>query len=247
MDYSKKQVNDLIEGIYDGSITEYDIPESLYFAIAEELKAGLLTGWDAAEGVKDYALLNELNQNIYMFSAAKSYTELKDMRSLLIDGENIRSFSQFKEACQAKYDLYNVDYLKAEYNTALASGDMAVKWDSAIRDKDILPLLKYHTTGGDVCQICRPLDGVTLPIDSSFWKTRYPPNHFNCFCIVTQEEEGVITSDIPDTLHLMADEFKMNVGLDKYVFSPEHPYFQVEPKDRAYAANNFDLPIPNTD
>jgi hypothetical protein len=41
--------------------------------------------------------------------------------------------------------------------------------------------------------------------------------------------------------------FKMNVGLDKVVFSDKHPYFDVEPKDKKFARNNFDLPIPAKD
>jgi hypothetical protein len=246
MDYSKQQVNDLIDGIYSGEITEYDIPEPLYFAIANELKQALYTGFGgnlSDFSGTDYALLSELRENIYMFSAAKSYTELKDMRSLLIDNP---LFPDFKKAAQAKYNIYNVDYLKSEFNTAQASGDMAIKWADIERNKEILPMLQYQTAGGDVCPICKPLDKVTLPATDKFWKERYPPNHFNCMCVVTQHEDDEFpkTKDIPDTLPIMSDVFKMNVGVDKYVYSPEHPYFQVEPKDREYAKNNFNLPIP---
>ena len=252
MEYSKKQINDLIDGIYEGTITEYNIPESLYFAIAEELKEGLYKGYGgsiADFSGTDYELLNELRTNIYMFSAAKSYTEIKAMSGLLVDGDKVRSFSEFKKAAMHTYDIYNVDYLKSEYNTALASGDMAIKWQDIKRNADILPMLQYKTTGGEVCPICKPLDGLVLPAKDAFWKQRYPPNHFNCYCIVTQHEEDELPRSkvIPDTLPLMQDTFKMNVGIDEYVFSPDHPYFDVPKKDKAYAKNNFDLPIPKKD
>lgn len=249
MEFTDKQINALIEGIYSGEITEYNIPDKLYFAIADYLKAALYKGFGGVPSDfsgTDFALLEELRTNIYMFSAAKSYTELKAMTGLLMDGDKVRPFSDFKKVCKDTFDVYNVDYLQSEYNTALASGDMAVKWDSIQRDKAILPVLRYVTTGGDVCPICKPLDGTTLPADDKFWKTRYPPNHFNCYCLVTSHEENEypITKDIPQMSPLQQDIFKMNVGIDKYVFSPEHPYFDVAPKDKKYAENNFDLPIP---
>lgn len=252
MDFTNEQIDALIEGIYSGEITEYNIPDKLYFAIADRLKEALYKGFGGTPADfsgTDFALLEELRTNIYMFSAAKSYTELKAMTGLLMDGDKVRSFSDFKKVCKHTFDIYNVDYLQSEYNTALASGDMAIKWDSIQRDKAILPILRYQTTGGDVCDICKPLDGVTLPIDHSFWKTRYVPNHFNCFCLVTQHEadEYPITKDIPQMSPLQQETFKMNVGIDKYVFSPEHPYFDVALKDKKYAENNFDLPIPKTD
>jgi hypothetical protein len=36
----------------------------------------------------------------------------------------------------------------------------------------------------------------------------------------------------------------MNPGKDGYIFSPDHPYFDVAPKDREFAKENFGLPIP---
>ncbi len=252
MKYSKAAIEALINGIYDGTISEYNIPEPLYFAIADYLKEALYTGYGGGlsdfSGT-DYALLDELRTNVYMFSAAKCYTELKVMSGLLVDDDKVRSFREFKKAAMHTFDIYNVDYLKSEYNTALASGEMAIKWQDVERNKDILPLLQYQTKGGEVCPICKPLDGVVLPATSAFWKTRYPPNHFNCYCIVTQHEEDElpITKDVPDTLPLMQDTFKMNVGRDKYIFAPDHPYFDVPKSDKSYAMRNFDLPIPDKD
>jgi hypothetical protein len=45
----------------------------------------------------------------------------------------------------------------------------------------------------------------------------------------------------------MDDTFKMNPGKDGYIFSPEHPYFEVAKGDKALARNNFNLPIPKND
>lgn len=252
MKYSKEQIQALIQGVFDGVATEYNIPLDLYYAIADELKQGLYKGFGGAPSSfsgTDYALLNELRTNVYMFSAAKSYTEMKEMTGLLMDGDKVRSFADFKKAALHTYDIYNVDYLKSEYNTALASGDMAIKWQDIERNTDILPLLQYQTKGSDVCPICKPLDEVVLPASDPFWKTRYPPNHFNCYCIVTQHEadELPVTKNVPAMSPAMSDVFKMNVGIDKYVYAPDHPYFIVPSKDKAYAMRNFDMPIPEKD
>lgn len=203
MEFTDNQINALIEGIYSGEITEYNIPDKLYFAIADYFKKALYSGFGGVPSDfsgTDFALLEELRTNIYMFSAAKSYTELKAMTGLLMDGDKVRSFSDFKKVCKHTFDIYNVDYLQSEYNTALASGDMAVKWDSIQRDKAILPVLRYVTTGGDVCPICKPLDGTTLPADDKFWKTRYPPNHFNCFPKGTKVKIKSGTKSIDDVV-----------------------------------------------
>jgi hypothetical protein len=76
----------------------------------------------------------------------------------------------------------------------------------------------------------------------------------NCECVLLQEdEEKEITPKeeketiFNETTEKMSDVFKMNAGKDRYVFSPEHPYFQVEPKDRDFGKNNFGLSIPDSD
>jgi hypothetical protein len=76
----------------------------------------------------------------------------------------------------------------------------------------------------------------------------------NCECVLLQEDEGkeITPKEKKETLYndateKMSDVFKMNAGKDHYVFSPEHPYFQVEPKDRDFGKNNFGLSIPDSD
>ena len=38
MKYTDKQIEDFLEGIFNGDITVEEIPESLYFAVADYLK-----------------------------------------------------------------------------------------------------------------------------------------------------------------------------------------------------------------
>lgn len=247
-EYSDRYIADLIDGIYSGKYTTLDLPSSLYFAIAQYLKKGLYKGFGGDINDfsgKDLDLIKELRDNIYMFSAAKTYNEVRDMSELLTDGDNVRPFNEFKAEAMKIYGQYNEDWLKAEYNTAIASGTMAKQWSVIESTKDVLPNLRYSTTEV-ACPICTELDGTVAPVDDDFWNTFYPPNHYNCMCIVLQEDSDVaVTEDKPDTSDEMDDVFKMNVGKEKVVFSDEHPYFTTAPKD--LGENNFGLPIPDTD
>jgi SPP1 gp7 family putative phage head morphogenesis protein len=259
--YAAEYIEKLIKGIFDGDITEHDLPTSLYHEIAEYLKAGLYKGYGMtlkeSFGTSDHELLSELRENIYAFSAAKTYQQVRDMTDKLTnsDGEVI-PFNEFKEEAGQIFDTYNNDYLKTEYNTAIGQGQMAIKWNEIQANKDILPFLEYSTIG-DACDICAPLDGFTAPVDDPAWDTIMPLNHFNCECIVEQldQEEGeskeTPETDRDETLEKvtgrMNDVFKMNPGKDAVIFSPDHPYFTVPKADRDFARANFNLPIPKKD
>ena len=42
----------------------------------------------------------------------------------------------------------------------------------------------------------------------------------------------------------MSDEFRINAGKERIVFSKEHPYFDIAPKDKNFAKTNFGMPMP---
>lgn len=256
MKYTEKQIKALIEGIYDGTYTPTSIPEDLYFAIADYLQKGMLEGFGATiADIADIPLLQELNTNVYMFSAAKSFTELQEMTSLLTDGDRVLSYREFAPLAREKYDVYNESYLLSEYNTAIAQGDAAAKWKEIEKQKDILPNLRYLTIG-NACDICSPLDGLTAPVDDRIWNSVAPTNHFNCKCILIQEDENVSLTESPESvvepvLDAMRtkgqDIFINNVGKTGEIFTKEHPYFDVAPEYKTLAKQNFNLPLPNYD
>jgi hypothetical protein len=132
---------------------------------------------------------------------------------------------------------------------------MGVRWNRIEAEKDILPLIRLSVVEDEnTSDICEPLDGITLPVDDPFWNEFYPPNHFRCRTTAEQLEAHAGVSSKEDVERAaehadkeMDDAFKMNVGKDKVVFSDEHPYFDIEPKDRGFAADNFGLPIPGDD
>ena len=109
MEFSKADIRKLLESIFSGEISTDNLPEDLYFAIADYLKKALYDGFggdleDFEFGSNNLELLQELRENIYMFSGAKTYQQVRDMTDLVAQSE---TFKDFYEGATAIYDLYN--------------------------------------------------------------------------------------------------------------------------------------------
>ena len=246
MNFSNEQIEAVLQGVFDGTYTPENLPQDLYLAIADYLKKGLYDGFGATlETVsgRDELLLTELRENIYQFSGAKTYQQVVQMRDALVDSN---SYKEFKEVATQVYDLYNKTWMRTEYDTAIGQAQCAVKWSEFENNKDILPNLRYSTIG-DACDICGPLDGMVEPIDHPVWQTLAPLNHFNCMCLLEATDEELSPRVTDGIDQLMHDNFKMNPGIDGYIFKKDHPYFDVAKGDRGLAELNFNLPIPESD
>ncbi|MBV7268384.1 phage minor head protein [Winogradskyella luteola] len=177
--------------------------------------------------------VQQLKQNIYRFSAAKTYQELQKFNTYLVDEDGKeRSFNDFKKLVLDKHPAYNLNYLQAEYQTAKASAQMAAKWQQFQRNKSRYPNLRYKTVGDEhVRDDHRTLDGFTAAIDDKIWDRIYPPNDWRCRCYVQQTDASV--SDTKLKLDFMKPEFSVNVGKTGVVFNDKaHPYYVMPKKDK---------------
>lgn len=263
--YTDEQKENLISGIFQGSISTYNLPEELYKATADYLKKGLYKGWgktmaEIKFGTPDLALVKQLRENIYIFSAAKTHSQVREMTDAIIKDDKVVPFAEFRKSADEIFQRYNEDWLRAEYNTAVGMARNAEAWQTFESEKEQFPMLKYNAVNdGNICEICEPLDGITLPVDDSFWDEFMPENHFNCRCLVEQypaEEERTketkVASAINETKPLMTETFMMNPGKDKVIFKEQgagqHPYFSVVDKGfHTQIQRNFGLEIPQTD
>jgi len=252
--YSDEKIKSLLDGIYSGEITEYNIPEDLYFSIADYLKSGVYQGFGGDltkfKG-QDLELLTELRENTYMFSAAKSYQELKEIGSLMFNEDgSIRNQREFTQLGERTFEKWNEAWGLTERQTAIGQAQMASKWNEIEKNKDLLPILVFSTAGKG-CEECAPYDNFSAKVEDQIWSWLSPLLHFNCECILMQEEGDypVTDKDEYDKIAYLKDnvpvEFQMNPGKDKIIFSDEHPYFQVAKKDIPFAKENFGLPIPS--
>lgn len=246
--YTESQIESLLRGIYAGAITPFTLPKKLYKATANLLNSGV----DVAFGDVDNELLSEMKNNIYMFSAAKTFQQVLDMQTFLYEGVEKTSYIDFRNKAREVYVTFNENYLLTEYNTAALLADEAITWKNIIKDKDIFPYLKYVSEPG-ACKICRPLDGITLKVEDPFWRQFGPLNHWECHCKKEQIDkyESVKQTDKSEVLKItnvvgerMQPMFKSNPYFDKKIFTKKHPYFSVPKKYKDLALQNFNLPIP---
>lgn len=252
MNYTQQQIDALIDGIFNGTITTRDLPVGLYNAISTKLLSAL----GKIEGLPSQSLLNELKENIYIFSGAKVYQQIQEI-SLLSNLDTIKSFADFKKEALAIYNQYNKNWLQTEYSTAIGQAQMATRWEQIEAQKFELPYLQYSAViDKNTSDICKPLDGVCLPVGDKFWSNNTPLNHFNCRCTVIQHDKtdatqiGITSKENAEKANAEISEkrhplFEGNSGKDRLIFNEKHPYFDVPKEDKEFAKTNFGLPIPN--
>lgn len=175
-----------------------------------------------------------LEQNTFIFSGFKTYHELREA-SLLLKDENggFKPFERYLSDVQKINNTYNRNYLQAEFNHAVQSTQMAVKWHDFEQDGDRYDL-QYRTAGdGKVREEHAILHNTTLPPSDPFWDKYLPPNGWNCRCTVVQVRKGKYPTSDPELAMQRGDNctakpkqqiFRFNPGKSMKVFPEKHPY-----------------------
>jgi len=245
--------DDIIASIYAGSISVYNLPTNLYNYISKKLDKIVLNAF----GLKikpslenpDFETIKMLRRNVYEFSAAKEFHQVKDIQSILFDERGFKkNFSAVKKQATDIFDNYNKNYLKTESQTARKQARMAQKWQRIQDNKDLFPYLQYRTIGdGRVRDEHAVLDNVIKRADDAFWQNYYPSNGWNCRCTVIQLRSGEVTDDSKiDYANANVDDlFKSNAGVKGDIFNKaKHPYFEVDERFKTLKSKNFGLQIP---
>ena len=197
----------------------------------------------------DPEMASALRENAFVFSGFKIHNELgevtnafKYMPEITDDKGNIRPFHEIsKEVDRILADnkirgidaRYNQAYLRAEYNQAVQSAQMAAKYHDALSRKDYINL-QYRTANDErVRSEHRKLHGVTLPVDDPFWNDYTPPLGWNCRCTIAE----VLKDDYPVSDSTRATStaeritsapkdkiFRFNPAKENRVFPKQHPY-----------------------
>ena len=233
-----KEQNKIIEDIYAGQYSIFDLPEILYLDIFNDLMGGISEGWGkfSLEGPA-FETASLLKNNIHIFSGAKDWRTVYDIQSKIFDEEGFkRSFNEFKKDAKEIYSIYNETWLEAAFQPSIGQSREAKHWLEIEKDAEVLPMLRYITVGDErVRHEHAALDGIVKPVTDSFWNTFMPSNGFRCRCTVEQltREEAKETNISKEKLKELHDGvptlFRMNPGKDKYVFKEtgkgQHPYF----------------------
>jgi SPP1 gp7 family putative phage head morphogenesis protein len=214
----------LVNVIYAGGGEELLLDLPLFEYIEQALQGAVNIAWNAT----DPGLKKALYKNVQRFSGFKSHKVCRQLTRALVDADGkILDFAAFKAEADKINTLYNVAYLKTEYEQAVAAAQMASKW----ADFEPTGLLQYRTVGDDLVRPeHRKFDGVTLPASHSFWATHYPPNDWNCRCDTVEMVDDELPHTPAEQLAGLPDVpalFAHNVGASGEIFGKEHPYFEV--------------------
>jgi len=250
--YTRKQLDNLMKGVFEGGIDPASLPVGLYNAILATLSDGVVRGFgfgDLTDEAQD--LLAHFDHNVAVFSAAKTHQQIADMTRKLFDPETglKRSFSAFKADATEIFDQYNVNWLKTEYRTAFNNAFGARQWLEFSAKKSALPVIRYETANDErVRDEHVDLDGIVRHIDDPFWRRWFPPNGWNCRCDATQHEIGDLTFTSDDVIAKIkppSELFDFNPAIDKVIFDPNHPYMsRVAERYHVIRDRNFGLPVP---
>lgn len=214
-----------------------------------------MSGSDFSYDSANNAINSYLRRNVFAFSAAKTFSEQKALSFIITNSDGTtKSFAQFRNAAQPMLKDFNENWLQTEYNNALASAQMAVKWNDFVDNMDVNGYLEYSTVGDSrVRPAHAALDGVTLRIDSPVWDRIYPPNDWSCRCTVVPGVASKAGNDADigrQSKSLVTGYFDNHVGKTGIIFKEQdgaHPYFlNVKGKvDELHPVTNYDLKIPS--
>ena len=175
-----------------------------------------------------------LQNNAFIFSGFKTYHSLSEVGLALTDADgHVKPFDTFRKDVEAIDARYNTNYLYAEYNHAVHTSQMAVKWHDFVADGDRYNL-QYRTAGDErVRSEHAALDNITLPPSDPFWRDYLPPNGWNCRCDVDQVLRNDYPMSDPETAKAAGDActdepkarmFRYNAGREMTLFPKKHPY-----------------------
>lgn len=218
----------VMKQVYERKVKTGDIDEELFRKTYEELNKKAAEGWgkDDYDDPEQAEEPQRIRDNLFKFSGAKTYQEIKEMNDALYDENGKKlSYKDFREKALAINKDYNENYLRTEFETAETSGRRASEWQEFKANADIMPNLKYVTAGDErVRESHKILDGVVKPINDPFWLQNYPPNGYRCRCYVEQTNEP----ETPATpVVTIPDAFANNVGQSGEIFTVAHPYFSM--------------------
>jgi SPP1 gp7 family putative phage head morphogenesis protein len=231
-------LNAMIEEIYRLQGTDGTINQAVTKIFADNLWAGVVKGFgDDLVSIDydspDHAMLLEIQKNVWQFSAAKNYQQLRELSDALLDENgNLRTFEQFKEFALKINAKYVKTWMRTEYNLAVTGAQAASMWLRFNENKSTLPLLMFDAVmDSQTTDLCRSLDGTIRPVDDAFWNVYMIPNHFGERSTIRQLSTGVVTPDHKLPTADIPDMFKTNLAKQGLIFPEKHAYFIGIPND----------------
>lgn len=239
-------VNNYIADVFAGIITQRELSLSYHETITGVLMDALNRGYTLKDIPEHQFTYEALAQNVYEFSAAKQYQQVRTISAVIREDS---LFEEFEVFAKEVFKEYNEVYLETEFNTAIGQAQMARDFRQAEIDSDLFPWVTYRTQQDpNVRDEHRELNGITKRYDDPFWDTYWPKNGWNCRCFTTTSQRGESTDvsrrNLPKAgSKELPEVFAQNPGRTNELFDKKkHPYWKISKGDKALKDNNFNLP-----
>lgn len=241
-----KEIERLIREIYSNGRIPGGYDKKLANKVAVTISKAVAEGYGkkftrVAWNSPDWEQIRNLERNVYQFSFAKTYEQLKATTIALKDNDgNILPFGEFREIARRINGDYNAVYLPTEYDTAIGSAQMGARWVQFKGEEEDFPNATYRTAGDENVRPSHALlEGVTLSLSDPDIDRIWPPKGWRCRCDmeqsasreVTDKSKVVFPGDTPGI-------FQTNLGKNGLVFPADHPYFTHLPTLVREAADN---------
>ena len=147
---------------------------------------------------------------------------------LLDDNGHLKPFRQWLNDVSSISTHHCGAWLRTEYDTAVIRAHNAADWQSFLRNKDVMPNLRWMpTTSPNPESSHRKFweKKLTLPVDDPFWTKHHPGDRWNCKCSLEATDDPVNRPDDIDGVDPPQRGLENNPGKDGHTFSDNHPYF----------------------
>ncbi|MCM1439256.1 MAG: phage head morphogenesis protein [Roseburia sp.] len=207
-----------------------DIEENMFNEVFNKMSFGVDKGTAMSRYPShDDDFTDALRHSAAVFSAFKVHRAQNDMARRLLDSNgNLKPFEQWSKDVLPIASHQMGPWLKTEYDTAVIRAHQAADWQQFLREKDVLPNLKWMpstsiTPGEDH----RKFWGTIRPIDDTFWNEHRPGDRWNCKCSLSSTDEKPTPSpaSAPSPGNDSQRGLTSNPGTTGQLFSNDHPYF----------------------
>jgi len=222
----------IIRQIWEEQATEAGFAPELVQAYGQQFSNAVTKGYgkDFFEmdwQTPDYEKLKALHIDAWKFASAKGNEQMQKLSDALRkpDG-SMRTFEEFR-AETVLITGKHLSGLKAEYNTAVASAQMASKWQTIQAQKELYPYLQYIAVEDNhISNTCLNLANQVHHVDSPFWRKWYPPNHYNCRSSVKQLRQLPKEDNPTYTEPNVPEIFKTNLADAGLIIPDGHNYYK---------------------
>lgn len=176
--------------LFDDRAVSSENQKKLWEYYYKKFSKGVDLGYNSKSELFNPTLASSFKYNVAEFAKFKEASFRKQLElALHNDGKNI-TWNEFKTKAEALSLNYNKKWLETEYQQAVASANMAEKWQNFEADADVYPNLKYIAVNDKrTREQHKSWDGLILPLTHTFWDSHLPPNDHGCRCNVEQTDD----------------------------------------------------------